>query len=1137
MPAEDRVVIHVEVDADLAADRAKIEAFYQSLHKGSDKAEKSLGKLDRRMDRLAKNGTRMERMLQSLGKVLGGVFDGFGKFFSLLGKFSFVGMALEIGLVSIALLGVKAAMVSGRFAVRAYQVALQGLGITAGGVAVALGSIAAAMRQYQEVSLIPQLGPTGAAVASRSVMSDRLLSFYGLEGLQGAIGALAQGGISADAGYSNILRQLGDFTADPEELANLATIYSTIQRQGIVSTESLSGLGSVNQSLVAGIAELTGLDSEGLAKAAEAGNIQSEVFAQVIAGQAEATNAFEGQLMRLNSTVIGTLKGMVTRMLQLFADLGQPFIQTITDLLNRVETIITNAVTRIRGSVTGFGLDAFLPGMLSLFEKLTDFMVVLVNDSIPKLADGLNWLAKAWDNTKNFFIDIARTFAPLEEGASVLWDFLKRALGPFFSGFGGLVTQFNNLLVNNSAAFEDFGDSVGVFMDGFIAFFAQGNKYFTDALPIWGDFFEMVGTDIMPLLADFFGLLHDASMTVLPMVARILSQVAAVLRPLVGLLRDMMGIPGIGQLLGLGVTGMMFGLRSKQLGAMGGAAMRGASSVGSKATAGLFAMGGWGYNRGGAVGNTAGKMATAGVMGSNFLMRNRGAGKGALAGIGGGLLAGSLAGSNVEGSGGELLGALGGAASGAAAGAMFGGVPGAIVGGLVGGITGVLQAQSTQKRLREAGFKAGQAFVGQVSMGMEQALARGQGRSAFSEALGAINDQMEEVEKNSPEWMGLWWERKELQEEINDLTEKYNRNLGDLAKATGLADSEIEQLANTAGVDLSDNMLRLNEAFRQMGILTDQDFTLAGAQDNSLKLLLDTLTGPGSAFERIYTAPETISTYEALMREQKAVVDSQGAGGITGDNVRQGVDAAMAYAQTVYGNQGGAAMAETLTRLIPELDEYLGADIYGPLLGDVAKSINAMYDPEQNASLKALQTMYLDYSQFVGQDRQIGQSRFEEDLEVLKGLDVEDFDAALGGMLEQITELNEIERFQFFMGELDSAAAAVTLFGDAINSILGRKTKPGKKPGTPGAGSGSSTAQWLPQGSTTVNQNNDTRAVTNISLQTNIDNLEELLRIIAGLQGDATRRAVQRATQQAVDNGLTPSIVAVSDNGSINIGG
>ena len=130
MATEEKVVIKVEVDADISNDLLLIERRIKALEDRTRDFNKRTRDLDKSTDRL---NSRFDRM----GKTLRSVTSVFGKFISTLGKFSFIALAGQIGLFTAGLLAAKAALITGRAAVSAYQASLRGLSVVAAGVATA----------------------------------------------------------------------------------------------------------------------------------------------------------------------------------------------------------------------------------------------------------------------------------------------------------------------------------------------------------------------------------------------------------------------------------------------------------------------------------------------------------------------------------------------------------------------------------------------------------------------------------------------------------------------------------------------------------------------------------------------------------------------------------------------------------------------------------------------------------------------------------------------------------------------------------------------------------------------------------------------------------------------------------------
>lgn len=1083
MPAEERVVIHVDIDTDLAKGQADIEALFRSMETRAklaerklDQYERKMAKVDKTSNKTAKSIRKTDRAFSGLMKTLKRTGSVLGKFLAMFTKFSFIGVAIEIALVSAALLGVKLALVSGRLAMQAYRASLVGLGVAAQGVAVVLGSVAAAMRQINEVKLAPNVGGAQqSAQVLRSTMNDQMLSFYGMEGVSTAVNALARGGVSQEAGYTQILRQLGDYTADPKELADLASVYATVSKSGQIDSESLAKFGDINPALAAGITELSGLSGDELEKVLGEGGtgVGLDVLNAVLAGTAEATDEWEGQLKRLNNTVMGTLKGMLPRMFQLFADLGAPFLDTIQQTLTKIEQIIENTVMRIRGSVVSFGLDSMIPGILSGFEKLSDLFVRIVNQA-GTMEGWMTTVSGWWDTIRNYFVDMQRIFESLEPAA----DALIRILGPqwksAWEGMASLVRGFGDLLIANEKKFTEFSEAVGNIFTAIFDWFGNANERFADALPVWTDFANMIADDLVPVLGDIFDMLHEASQTVLPQVTGLLSALAGAFSSIAGALTQIMKIPGIGLIMAAmmfkSTRGLVKGGFGLAKGALAPAAGR--AAFGMRQTFGTLLTGG-------AMGASAAP-ASAATMGGLGALVAAPAALGAVSGT----WMGRMAGRNFEGTTGKAMGAGAGALTGAGTGALAGAAigtmvgpigtaAGAVIGGTIGaiagGITGWYGAQGAQDA-KESGEKAAEIISTAYLTALDRGLEKGQNREILTGILEQFDADTQDMRdkimlgegslaSRTADSFALYLDRMEARElieiEVAGKTDILNDKLDVLKSVTGKTGEELEHMANIMGVDLTNATIKFLDAALAMGALSEYDLSVEGIRDYSNQALTDSMYGSGSFFEQQFTAPEQENTLNALLNEAKDVLDSGGK--LTGDMAKGIVDNMIATGQTK-GMEGTDLMA-MMTDKLPEADALIGADgVLTGMVADVQRAVEMVSNPETNPAYQGLLLATMDEVRTKNEGseeylNQLGLDKFKEKVEAINQLPLQDRDEALAAEIERTRYEGLFES----MTGLDQATTDLsTKFGylaDQIDWIIGGREGPKPQPSVdPGAG-------------------------------------------------------------------------------------
>lgn len=984
MAQEERVIIRIDIDADVAADVAKVKAALRSMDRDVKKLNTSGRGLGKNLDGISRSTMGATKALSAFGQT-------FRRVWTLMAKINFIGIAADIGLVSLALASVKVALVAGRFAVKAYEFALKGLGVAAAGVAGAIGTVAAAINEFNQVSLAPFVGGIeNAARAVRGVMGDQALSFFGIEGLQGALTELARGGVAVEQSYTGILRSLGNFATDSKQLQQLAQLFATINREGKVTEGTLGSLASINPIFNAALAEaatgriLSGTDAQKVAtQAAVSGRLTAASFARALSGELETTDPFEGQLDRLNQTLFGSIKGLIARMAALFTDFGTVFLDPFREAIRDIEQIATFTLIRLRRSVTSFGVDTFIPGIVNAVERLADFTVRMANDALPRLERFAQRTAGIFDSIRNFFTDVAGVLRPLERGAENLIKLFGPLFGRLFGaqGFGGLVQDLADKLEDNEEMVTRFGKSLGDVAFSLMGIFRDFQDFFIDSMPEATAFLDAISHNLLPLIREIFGLFRDLAQDVMPVLTVGIREVSRILTPLVAMLRDLFASSG-----GLGAAAGLaaFGIGSRAgLGGVFGA-------VGGAGVAGLpgAILGGMAGRRlggraaaGGAGGRLLGKMPAAGFFtragaGGYSLFSNGGLVAGG-SGLAGGLV-GNRIGRGVARGGGGLggslgLGGLGGAGAGAATGAAMGlffgpgGVAaGAVLGGLVGGVAGVLGG-ALGKKAHDQAMEAAASWSSETVEALTDTLTRdlggGENRKGLIRATQGLNELLDRQAQLAEE-LGITQAQalemiekatQPFERQIKRRTRELNRNLEELDELFQMNAADVEKLADKLGVDLTDSLTNLFTKAQQLGLIAAPGQVGTTALAQLEEQALQGVLGTGSYLGRREAQAEAnrlLRESNALLAEAKGAFDRGDiAGGVAA--ITPAIESIFTQAQLLYGAEGTelVSLFEDFVKeaMDPNSPTYLGVGFRAAgeeMLKDVQSTKDSILNPD-----------------------------------------------------------------------------------------------------------------------------------------------------------------------------------------------
>jgi len=476
--------------------KIKIDAKTRELRK----VMAELGAL-KKMERRFASGRTIENYAQSTTRSISGMaskwkrsFDEIdaatkmtGKFLGGFLKLAIKSVVIEMALLSATMIGVHALFKAGQFLVKAYQGAMQFLAGGAAAAAMAIGTVAAAIRE-QQAAMFAYRGKGAkefgssmnqTRMAMRNLQSDVSLAGLGVDSLNKAFGVMSKTMNMAQINASNkTIRALMDFGSagqDPAKaVEQVAAVVAALSNQK-------KGIGDV-------MAEAKKLGPE-MQKALKDANIKTkDQFKELLfSGKLAEKGGVSGQFEAVNNTLIGQLKAYFGVIRSEFADFGDQFLEPTKKAFEEVFGIIRRDLARASAAIAGGpGFDSFTGGFVTAIDKLSNWMVTLLREYLPK-AQGMfermgNWFSnfrRGW----NLLLDKLR---PLIDGARVLykawdpiWEAIKRGADN--------LTLFRELLIKNEDSVAEFGQRIGDLIDSLSKYFMNMKKMFADMAPFIND--------------------------------------------------------------------------------------------------------------------------------------------------------------------------------------------------------------------------------------------------------------------------------------------------------------------------------------------------------------------------------------------------------------------------------------------------------------------------------------------------------------------------------------------------------------------------------------------------------------------------------------------------------------------------
>jgi len=455
----------------------------------------------KKMERRFASGRTIENYAQSTTRSISGMASKWKRSFDeidaatkmtgkLLGgflKLAIKSVIIEMALLSATMIGVHALFKAGQFLVKAYQGAMQFLAGGAAAAAMAIGTVAAAIRE-QQAAMFAYRGKGAkefgssmnqTRMAMRNLQSDVSLAGLGVDSLNKAFGVMSKTMNMAQINASNkTIRALMDFGSAGQDPAKAVEQVAAVVA---ALSDQKKGIGDV-------MAEAKKLGPE-MQKALKDANVKTkDQFKELLfSGKLAEKGGVAGQFEAVNNTLIGQLKAYFGVIRSEFADFGDQFLEPTKKAFEEVFGIIRRDLARASAAIAGGpGFDSFTGGFVTAIDKLSNWMVTMLREYLPK-AQGMfermgNWFSnfrRGW----NLLLDKLR---PLIDGARVLykawdpiWEAIKRGADN--------LTLFRELLIKNEDSVAEFGQRIGDLIDSLSKYFMNMKKMFADMAPFIND--------------------------------------------------------------------------------------------------------------------------------------------------------------------------------------------------------------------------------------------------------------------------------------------------------------------------------------------------------------------------------------------------------------------------------------------------------------------------------------------------------------------------------------------------------------------------------------------------------------------------------------------------------------------------
>ena len=527
MAVEQKVVIRVEIDPDMTK-AAAVNAFLSTLDKRLGKTNKSL----QQTTDLLKAG--MAYHLAEVAKKMAA----FGK--AIL-KVNFKGLVVELALVTAGLVAMKGALAAGRGIMNGWANTVSFLkvttaGFTAGIVAL-VSALMAANRQFQQTQLSPFIGGMQNAREAMSALRGDSLGLMGPQGISGAVATLTRAGADTRR-LTPMLKQIGNISSgDPKAFQALTQAVAAVQSTGKTKAgaEALKGLGPMFEGV-----------------AGKAGAMSADEFMKAMASGDLTPTAFKGQMDKMGTTLMGGFKGMITKFYVALADMGGVFLDPLRNALAQIEHILLRSLFRVSTTIQSFGLETFIPKLISGVERFSNWWVKLIVNDLPRLLEVYGNIAEWWrdfsSGTGKWFTRLGAGMDKFKTSGEAAWKFWKNIFREIGDFMGGRFQEYDKDITKNLEQFQHFGTTFGRVIAGLLGVVTAFKDEFMGMLPELNSFFDFLTMDVFPVMQDFAVQFAKAFKSALPVIRNIASAFLPMLNALNKLIGAIGGSSGLGGL-------------------------------------------------------------------------------------------------------------------------------------------------------------------------------------------------------------------------------------------------------------------------------------------------------------------------------------------------------------------------------------------------------------------------------------------------------------------------------------------------------------------------------------------------------------------------------------------------------------
>jgi len=401
---------------------------------------------------------------------------------------------IEFGVMAVAMVGLKVALIAGQAVAKAWQFTLQAMGAAAGVAIAGLAGVLGAIRQLNNAKIAPIAISAGSGAAGSGgksftgemsgLLGSGQLGMFKQQTLTGMAKSQYNSGNRVTADYRAMAQTLGNFAItadDPDKaLAGLTETFVKAQKEGKFTEDMIKSISESSPQLGKALKD-TGMNAD-------------QFFTAFSKGEIESLKPFQGALENVNKTLVGRFKSSLRTAQESLTELGTTLIDQLSAPMGQVDRSLKIFLMKVSPAIQSVLGDIFPDSSGSAITRIFDYLADSIVKNLPKLIEWGKSLKGVFSGVGGTFKSIGEWLNKATQGFNNLYENMLKPIGiEVWKTIEHAIMAFSDTMESTGGYGEKFTETIQNIGDG-LRGFIDGLAAVKEAMaPIISAFTTMIG--------------------------------------------------------------------------------------------------------------------------------------------------------------------------------------------------------------------------------------------------------------------------------------------------------------------------------------------------------------------------------------------------------------------------------------------------------------------------------------------------------------------------------------------------------------------------------------------------------------------------------------------------------------------